>query len=210
MFVGKKQILTINDTFYPVEGYYKGKPLKKGIGYIYDGVVYIYRGKKKDDSYLPGIYKLPDGEYEFVEPKENDIDKYDVSNVTDLNINNIFSEVNINKDQFISAEDIEVINNNSSVFTPTIRPEDDFLKYLIKKAILDKKINLKNYKNRFQSQYALNNMKSTLEKDTKMTVGYFKIWCEVLGLKWDIVLSDSGEDTFNPLPEDIYISSNEF
>ena len=103
--------------------------------------------------------------------------------------------------------DIEIINNNSEIFTPTIRPEDDFLKYIVKKAILDKKINLKNYRERFSNDYALNNMKSGLSKSTKMTVPNFIKWCEILGLDWEMTIKDNGDDTINPLSENIYISN---
>ena len=77
----------------------------------------------------------------------------------------------------------------------------------MKKAILDKKINLKNYKDRFTNEYALNNMKSGLSKSTKMTVPNFIKWCEILGLDWEMVIKDNGDDTINPLSETIIVSN---
>ena len=143
----------------------------------------------------------------FVEPKEKEKKKYDVDNINELSTSSIFDKVSQETDKFIQPSDIEIINNNSEMFTPTIRPEDDFLKYIVKKAILDKKINLKNYKNRFTNEYALNNMKSGLSKSTKMTVPNFVKWCEILGLDWEMTVSDNGDDNINPLSEPINISN---
>jgi hypothetical protein len=69
---------------------------------------------------------------------------------------------------------------------------------------------LKNYKNKFSNQYGLNNMKSSLNKGTKMTVLNFVRWCEILGLKWNMTVEDNGGDRSNPLPDVIEINSEQF
>ena len=56
-------------------------------------------------------------------------------------------------------------------------------------------------------EYALNNMKSGLSKSTKMTVPNFIKWCEILGLDWELTISDNGEDNINPLSETIVVSN---
>lgn len=210
IFTGGKRVIIIGEEYYNVELYLPDLEYLVGTGYIKGNLVYIYHGDLPTDEILhPGFYKTSTG-YKFVKPSKMDDEKYRVSKIMDLNLDAIFGEIKDNKDRFIAPEDVEILNNNTEAFIPTMKEEDDFLKYLIKKAITDKQINLKNYKDRFNNQYALNNMKSTLNKSTKMTVTNFKIWCEVLGLKWNIVLSDSGADPLNPLPKDIIINSNEF
>lgn len=213
VFTGRL-VLSVDDDFHEVELFSEDKKLKKGFGYIKGNFVYIYRGKlsKHDKKDLkPGIYSKDTGEYVFVEPTtENEKETYSVNNVIELNIDKIFDEISTKKDQFVDAEDIEVINNNAEIFVPKIKENDDFLKYIVKKAIIDKKINLKNYRHKFTNQYALNNMKSGLQKDTKMTVTNFKIWCEVLGLKWKMIVEDDGTDKISPLPESFEVSSEDF
>ena len=201
-------VVIIDDDYYTVEIYTKNTKLKKDKAYIKGDFVYLYRGKIKDKGDIsgPGIYKL-NKEIIFIEPEGKDRKLYDIDNVNELSPSSIFDKVSEDVSKFVQPSDIEIINNNSEIFTPTIRPEDDFLKYIVKKAILDKKINLKNYKDRFTNEYALNNMKSGLSKSTKMTVPNFIKWCEILGLDWEMIIKDNGDDTINPLSEDIIVSN---
>lgn len=210
IFTGVQPILIVGDEYHLIDIIIPGNKLKKGVGYIIDGMVYVYRGKLKDpDERTPGLYNK-DGEYIRIEPKGKDIELYDIDNVTELNLESIFNKVENEKESFIQPEDVEIINNNAELYTPTIKEDDDFLKYLVKKIIIDKRINLRNYKDKFATDYSMNNMKSGLNRKTKMTVTNFKSWCEALGVNWRIIISDSGEDTNNPLPNDIEISSDEF
>lgn len=210
VFMNSQLVIVVDDDFYEVDTFIKGTKLKKNMAYIKGDLVYVYRGKyKEDESVLPGIYKHKD-KYIFIEPEGSKREKYSIDNVNELSTTGIFEKVEDNVENFIQLSDIEIINNNSEIFTPTIREEDDFLKYIVKKAILDKKINLKNYKDRFSNEYALNNMKSGLNKSTKMTVPNFVKWCEILGLDWEMVIKDSGEDNINPLSEDIIVSNKNF
>lgn len=208
IFIGTQPVVIIDDDYYTVETYTKKTKLKKDKAYINGDFVYVYKGKIKDKSDISGagIYKLND-EVIFIKPKGKEKDKYDIDNINELTPSSIFDKVSEDVSKFIQPSDIEIINNNSEIFTPTIRPEDDFLKYIVKKAILDKKINLKNYKDRFTNEYALNNMKSGLSKSTKMTVPNFIKWCEILGLDWEMVIKDNGDDTINPLSETIIVSN---
>ena len=200
--------LNYGDDIYKVLSYYEGRKLKKGYAYIKGDYVYPYMGKyKKDEDNLPGIYKK-DGEYIFIET--DDMEEYSVDNIIELDSGTIIEQIKSNKDNFIQAEDIEFINNNAEVYQPTIKETDDFLKYLVKRIILDKKINLRNYKHKFPNEYSLNNMKSGLNKGTKMTVPNFNLWCEILGVKFEIRVYDAGTDKNSPLPEDIIISSDDF
>lgn len=210
VFINSQPVIIIDDEYYEVDLFIKGNKLKKNVAYIKGDFVYVYRGKlKEDESVLPGIYKKND-KYIFIEPESSKLAKYSIDNINELSVSNIFEKVEDNITDFIQLSDIEIINNNSEIFTPTIREDDDFLKYIVKKAILDKKINLKNYKDRFSNEYALNNMKSGLNKSTKMTVPNFVKWCEILGLDWAMTITDNGEDKINPLSEDIYVSNKGF
>ncbi len=210
LFVGSP-IIIIDDEYYPVEGYYTGKKLEKNVAYMFGDIVYIYYGKAKGalDNAKPGIY-IKNNIIKFVNPKKKEVDKYSIDNVRILDTNEIFRIIESDKDKFIQPEDVEIINNNSETYIPTIKDDDDFLKYLVKRMIIDKKINLRNYKDNFPNEYALNNMKSGLNRSTKMTVTNFKSWCEILGIKWSITIEDDGSDKINPLPNSITITSNEF
>lgn len=210
VFIGTQPVIIIDDDYYTVDTFSEKGDLTKGVAYIIGDYVYPYHGKVKSKKHItnPGIYKI-DGEYVIEEPRKKDIDKYSVDNINELSKDSIFQSIESAKEEFIDLEDIEIINNNSSSYKPIITEDDDFLKYVIKKAIIDKNINLKNYKSRFGNEYSLNNMKSALTKPTKMTVVNFLRWCEILGIKFELTVYDAGLDTMNPLPEDITISSDD-
>ena len=205
-------IIIIHDEFFTVDLKFYDTKLTKDIAYIENNsdIVKIYRGKYKDNKkLLPGLYKEGKNIIE-IEPTEYERQYYKISNVTELDLNKIFQTLTDKTNDFIHPDDVEIINNNTDMYVPTIKDEDDFLKYLVKKCIIDKKINLKNYKGRFVNHYALTNMKSSLNRSTKMTVTNFKLWCEILGLKWNMTIYDSGEDQLSPLPKPITITDDEF
>ena len=210
VFINTQPVIIIDDEYFEVDTFMEGIKLKKNVAYIVGDYVYIYRGKyKSDDSYKPGIYKKDD-EYIFVEPDKKRKDKFSIDNINELSPTSIFEQVENNVEDFVQLSDIETINNNSEIFTPMLKDDDDFLKHIVKKIILDKKINLKNYKSRFSNEYALNNMKSGLSKTTKMTVPNFMKWCEILGVDWEMTVTDSGEDNLNPLSETIRVSNKDY
>lgn len=211
VFVNSTPVIVMDDEdeYYKVDLYIEGMKLKKDMAYIVGDYVYVYYGKLPDDKIpKPGIYKKND-EYVFIEPDKDNRHKYSIDNVYELSPTAIFDMIERNKEAFVQPEDIEIINNNSEIYTPTIKDTDDFLKYIVKKMIIEKQINLRNYKGRFSNEYALNNMKSGLNKSTKMTVPNFIKWAEVLGVDWELSVWDNGSDTINPLPKKISISSKD-
>lgn len=212
IFTSNELYIQIGESFHTVEDlYYPGIKLTKGFGYIKGLYVYIYRGKLKDSekSSKCGIYKI-NGEYKFIEPR-NDYERrvYSIDNVEETDPDSIFNDIINNSEDFISQEDIEKINSNSGLFIPVIKETDDFLKKIIKQAIIEKKVNLNLYKNRLGTEWGLSNLRSSLTRDTAMSTKYFKMWCEILGLDFEIRVSDNGEDKYAPLYEDIILTSDD-
>jgi len=210
VFLGRC-IFTKDDEIHEVKPFFNNDKLTVGFAYIKGDLVYIFHGKinKLKSDLEPGIY-IENGTYKFVEPSKKERKIYSIDNITELNIDWLFDKVKENKDNFANPDDVEIINNNTETYTPTIKPTDDFLKVAVKKIITEKKINLKNYKSKFLDNYALNNRKSGLNNNTKMSVSNFKIWCEVLGIDWRLEIFDSGVDKMNPLKESIIIDSKDF
>lgn len=209
--ISGKVSMTVKDDHFEVKQFDPEGKLKKGLGYIRGGYVYIYRGKETEfNKELHGIYLNKDGSYKFVEPPSDLKELYHVKNLEVFDVDKIFREMESYEEQFIDPDDIEVINRNSEFYKPTINEEDDFLKAIVKRIIAAKKINLSNLKSKFTNPYALNNLKSTLNKSTKMSVKNFKTWCEVLGVSWTMYIDDDGTDKITPLPETLEINSDEF
>lgn len=196
-----------------IKPYYPGVKLKKGKGYIIDGYVLIYRGKKDDmvSTPRPGIYKMKvEGVtgYDFVFPRnEMEEEEYSIDSIVDMSLESIS---NVDSEETLNLTEMEVINNNGAIYKPTIKPDDDFLKKAVKQVILSKEISLNNYyKNKFPASNGLNNYRSGLEGTTKLSTTKFDVWAEVLGFKYRIIIEDDGTDTMNPLEEEIVISSDD-
>lgn len=206
VFTGRLFIY-INEIYHEVSTYIEGSKLILERGYIKGNFVYIYKGELSE-TLTPheGECFKRNGELIFTEL--NDINSpHFIGNIIELNnLDKIVDDIVNNPDDFETAETIEIVNTNGEVYSPTINPTDDFLKYVIKKAILAKRINLKNYKEKCKSLYDLNNMKSGLTGTTKMTVPYFLKWCEILGLDWDLTIRDNGTDNIAPLKGEINVN----
>lgn len=214
IFVGRT-FLSVDDNIYETELFLDNIKLKKGCCYIKDDYVYIYHGKlskqKDKNDLVPGIY-LDDSKKKYIfigyRTKEEK-NKFSVNNLIELDLNNIFNDIKSSKNNFSSVDDIEMINNNSEIYHPIFSEDDDFLKYVVKKVTQAKKINFKNYKNKFSNPYTMNNLVSSLKNKTKMSVPNFRLWEEILGFKWEMRIYDSGDDTLNPLKEEFTISSED-
>ncbi len=110
-------------------------------------------------------------------------------------------------EQLYNEEALADINAATTVFVPTINDDDDPLKKIIKQTIISKKIDINRLKHKMPQKYGLTNMKSALIGKTKMSITNFNIWCELLGVTYDIVISDNGTDMQNPLRKPIHFNS---
>lgn len=177
--------------------------------YITGDIVMPYFGVvDKINAMKPGFYGIQDGEHVkiiTVLPEGKDKENYSIDKVISFDLSNIVDV--INTEGFISPEEIELINMSSDFKKFDIQPEDDFLKKIVKSVINTKKVNLKIYANRLPERHHLGNMISSLSNKTKMSVAYFKIWSEILGFDFDIVVRDNGEDSIAPLKKEVNYSS---
>ena len=156
-----------------------------------------------------GIYKDDEKEYVVIEGNKKEKEAFCVSNVIDMDIESIANKIKEQAELFNNDDELEVINSSSEIFAPKIKEGDDFLKVLVKKALEEKKISLKNYKNKFTKPHTLNNIKSALIKPTKTSIPNFEQWAELLGFDWEIRIFDNGQDKNNPLKYDIVFRSDE-
>lgn len=214
VFIGDRLMVITEDGFIETELFIEGKELHEGLGYIKRDFVYIYKGEAKKSKLSPGLYTKENGkktEYIFVDGEVDNINIFNVKDVVVLDAKLIFENLQTNPNEFMSAEDLEDVSVDRDIFVPIIRDSDDFLKTAIKKAIIAKKINVKQkYKDRFAQAYQLTNRVHQLREDTKMSTVYFMDWIELLDLNWKLIISDNGKDPANPIGEDIVIRGDEF
>lgn len=178
---------------------------KHGKGYVLNDQVWIFSNKKPTDSKYPYFW-YEHGKILFGKVRDSIKDAFNVSNLKDLSLVNTVYKTDP-KETLYDEEAISDMNAATSIFVPIIKDEDDCLKKLIKEVIIRKKININRLKSRMDKSYSLSNMKTALMNSTKMSVPNFIIWCDLLGISFDIFVQDNGTDQTNPLKDTIHYSS---
>ena len=102
-------------------------------------------------------------------------------------ISNFTDRSEVEEDNAIISELLS--SKNSKITAVLLLPNEDPLKRLIKLALMDKRINIKEYKSRGSTPNLVNNMLSTLKGKSKMSISYFINWCEILGLCAEFTVS---------------------
>lgn len=184
--------------------------LKEGYAYLMiDGLVYPYRGiyEEKFIELDPGIYLDEEngGKHRIVPIPKGKEYCYDESKIIELDVDQIINK--LNTEEFGDDEAVEEALLNGDVMKPVIKDSDDFLKFIVKKVILEKGVSTSQYKKKFPKSHEFPNLKQGLEKDTKMSIVNFKRWAELLGFDWEITVSDPDDpDKY----KDIKVTSSDF
>jgi len=177
-------------------------------GYVKDGYVWIYLKKKPliDKNKYPYVYPVENG-YEFSNPSKETMEGFSEKNINDLSLMNIVKQTKPT-DVMYNEQAINDLNNAASRYIPIVHDDDDYLKKIVKEAIIRKNVDINRLKSKMQVSYNLLNMKQALEKSTKMSVVYFMLWMEILGLDFEIKVKDNGQDRIDPLKDPlIYFSA---
>ena len=190
--------------------------IEEDVFYIVGNYVYLYNGEKRSmmGKQEPGIYKYRDKYmlvgYTSIEDKRC----YDVVNVdidADEDIEDIISNyiMNFSQNCNLMTNSNAKLLNTGDMYIPELQESDDALTRIMKLMIIHKKVIPANYKSSCDKDYTLDNLISALNGATaSMTINRFLAWCEILGLKWEIELTDNGTDLLNPLTEKLIISDD--
>lgn len=204
--MSKIRYVDIYDTIYSVSKYKEMGMPKNGTAYQKGKYVYPYRGKYvSSDKKKVGMYSDGD-EFVFIKPfGQNTRNIYSISNIYKIDIDSIHDIIN---DEGVIETDTDIImGETDSMFSPLIMEDDNPLQVLIKKALQDKKIDLKHYKNRFSDSSKMSNCKSALFNHGKMSFEKFVTWADVLDLDMEIIINDK-KNSANPMNnEHVYSNS---
>ena len=196
---------------------FKPEDLKEGKGYVSnDGMVFRYCSEKpkKVTSQVPYFYPtiLNETTTQFVYKCplgwEESLQTFGVKQLIDWSYQKIINDTK--GDEILYNEDmINDMNVARSKYVPIINEDDDCLKKIIKYTILKKDIDINRLKSAMDTPYALTNMRSALISSTKMSITYFLMWVELLGIDFSISVEDSGIDKITPLKESLVYRSYE-
>lgn len=212
----KDSVIVTEDAIYKIElmpDLDTEEELKDDIAYIDGDYYYVYRGEPKGYSSLnrkPGIYKNKGDEhprYFLVEPEtDEEKEKYNaLLQVSTLNPVSIIDTCNTKEELLIA------IPESTKLFQPTISEQDDILKLVAKKAIIEKNIDLDRYKDRFTNKNELFNFKQVIRGDNKLSIRIFNRGMEALNLKYTIIIEERTDNDIvgQKLENPISVSSEE-
>lgn len=192
-------VLTIegDENIYSVKPFDYNAELTKNTGYLKDGYVYIYRGDiSKQKRFKSGLFTDKKGNKLFA-MSEDEKEKYAFENVKDDSIHSIVEQAKkINPK--IKRKIMKEINKSSDIYVPELDENDDFLKHLVKLMLLEKKISLKDYKDKFKKSHDITNIKASLDTKTSsdgkrgsLTINNLLKWLEILEMDIEVIFKDS-------------------
>ena len=186
-----------DENIYSVVPYYKGVTLEKNTGYLKDGFVYIYRGDiSRQKKFKNGIFTDKKGNVFFaLDPDESN--KYAFENIKDDSIQSIIKQAE-KVDPLLKRKIMKQITQSSDIYLPELDVNDDCFKHMVKLMLHDKKIDLKQFKDKFVKSHSLTNLKASLEtksspdgKKGSLTYANLCRWLEILDMDMEIAFKDS-------------------
>ena len=188
-----------------------GIELDPSIAYLDTEFYYFYRGKLSDikgfDKILPGIYYDDENcTYVICHPETpEEIEEYHYGDkITRQDADEIRNAVMNHEVVIFNTPDA----SHSAIPPETL--DDDILKKLIKRAIINKGVDLDQYKVRFASKNMLFNTKQVLRGPNRLSMLLFDRCTEALNLKYTIILEEAGGETIgHPLNSELVISSQD-
>lgn len=134
----------------------------------------------------------------------DNVEGYESDKVIDLSNVNTTEEMIERQNQLRSSEIANLIANSGEVFSPVIREEDSTALKLVKECLTAKRINVNNYKSRFDSSCDFSNTIRLLTNEDNHTISIQKM--QLIGEKFDIDFKITASDKRqapNPMREKI-------
>lgn len=205
----KKQ--TINGKMYnvvDVESYMKNNELydnsQTALEVNINGSDYVLpiRNGKIDDR--PGVYS--DGALQFfnLPNKDNEaqLKEYSSDNTIDFSNCSSIAEI-MEKQEILRDEEKEILANPDNIFIPTISEKDSPAMRGLKQAIIEKRIDIDKYQDRFGKENFPNDKRKF--KDTDITMFMMNRMNKALDIKATLILEDKSPDVPNPIGRKISI-----
>lgn len=179
------------------------------VAYLDGDYYYLFKGKVPENGKIeePGIYidRQTNEPLLAVPSTDEEKKKYSYNDkICSTSANEIIDKIN--------RKEVEVfiMPESSKAFCPEITEDDDILKRLMKKIIIDKGIDIDRFKTRFVDKNALFNFKQVLKGNNRLSMLLFDRGIEAFNLKYTIIVSEGpGSPISIPLAEPLIVSSED-
>ena len=179
------------------------------VAYLDGDYYYLFKGKVPENGNIeePGIYidRQTNEPLLAVPSTDEEKKKYSYNDkICSTSANEIIDKIN--------RKEVEVfiMPESSKAYCPEITEDDDILKRLMKKIIIDKGIDIDRFKTRFVDKNALFNFKQVLKGTNRLSMLLFDRGIEAFNLKYTIIVSEGpGSPIAAPLAEPLIVSSED-
>ena len=163
---------------------------------------YFYPVRKQDEAInsIPGVYDC--GPFiRYIHPAtEEQQEELSMGNIIDFNKDNIKDL--IKSSNLLKEKEREILISPDNVTMVSIGEFDDPEMKALKRAIMDKHMDIDKYESRFGPNF--NNDKRLLSK-SRITISKLKSMCENLDIKATLILEDTSPDVPNPIGHKIEV-----
>lgn len=171
--------------------YEKYTAINRGDGYIYP----VIDGCSNEDAVKIGYHPLGSIDFFVLPETEDDRAKYSDESIIPFSDIKHIKEM-INSQQRLFNAERSILTNIDNLYVPSIGENDAPEMVALKKAIIDKHIDLDKYEPRFGPNY--NNDKRLLSKEN-LTIGKLRTFCKALDMKATLTIEDASQDVPNPI-----------
>lgn len=179
------------------------------VAYLDGDYYYLFKGKVPENGNIeePGIYidRQTNEPLLAVPSTDEEKKKYSYNDkICSTSANEIIDKIN--------RKEVEVfiMPESSKAYCPEISEDDDILKRLMKKIIIDKGIDIDRFKTRFVDKNALFNFKQVLKGTNRLSMLLFDRGIEAFNLKYTIIVTEGpGSPIAAPLAEPLIVSSED-
>lgn len=182
----------------------------EGTGYADDtGNIYIYRKTPEKNDTVPWftVEITSDMEPKLVYTSRVSSatqEAFTITNIINLYTNHILTDP-VAK-EFDNDDMHEEFMRGRSAYTPDIKDEDDFLKKVVKKCLIESGANAKEFEKYSDKPWEIPNLIQTLNGKTKLSPKFFQSWMGYGG--WEFTVNvRSGRGCRNPLPHEVVYDS---
>lgn len=153
--------------------------------------------RRRSDT-RPGVYNHGPMTH-IIKPIEEEHEDYSIVNMIDFDNISSIKEV-IEKQSALRSMERTILTTKDNIFTPSIGDNDSPEMAALKEAVIDKRIDLDKYEQRFGPNY--NNDKRLFTKDS-ITLVKLKSIANALDMSLTLIIKDKSPDVPNPIGREI-------